>query len=290
MNYRHIYHAGNFADVFKHAVLALLVEYLTRKEKPFVVMDTHAGIGLYDLASDEAQRTGEYRNGIERLLAAPHPPACLSAYLAIVRALNQGGGLQRYPGSPWIMRQLMRRTDRLDLAELHPADCATLTRLFEGDRRVRVYEIDGYRMLKAFLPPRERRGLVLIDAPFEQPDEFGRLLQGLLDACRRWASGVYALWYPVKDPSGVAAFHDALRDEDRLPHLLMAELAIGPAHETGLQHCGMIIANPPWLLYAQLQECLPFLAEVLGRGRGSWRLEWLRPEKQKAGAANLPRP
>ena len=280
MNYRHIYHAGNFADVFKHAVLALLVEYLTRKEKPFVLIDTHAGIGLYDLAADEAQRTGEYRNGIERLLAVPDPPACLSAYLPIVRALNEGGGLQRYPGSPWIMRRHMRRTDRLDLAELHPVDCATLTCLFEGDRRVRVYEIDGHRMLKAFLPPRERRGLVLIDPPVEQPDEFGRLLQGLLDACRRWASGVYAVWYPVKDPSAVAAFHQALQNEDRLPPVLLAELAVGRVDEAGLQHCGMVIANPPWLLHRQLEECLPLLAEVLGGRRGSWRLEWLRPEKQ----------
>ena len=277
MNYRHIYHAGNFADVFKHAVLAVLVTYLGRKDKPFVLLDTHAGVGVYDLRSPEAQRTGEFRNGIARLLEAEGHPAELAPYLSLVRDLNPVRALERYPGSPWIMRRLIRPGDRIDLAELHPEDAAALAEVFAGDRRVRVYEMDGYTMLKSFLPPKERRGLVLLDPPFEVTDEFERLAQGLVRAVRRWATGIYALWYPIKDEAAVAGFYDALRGYDRLPPTLAAELGVGRA-ATGLQRCGMVIVNPPWLLPDQLRQCLSYLARVLGGADGAWRLEWLRQE------------
>lgn len=244
MNYRHIYHAGNFADVFKHAVLTLIVGYLARKEKPFVLIDTHAGIGLYDLRSDEAQRTGEHRQGIDRLLAAPQLPEYLADYVGIVRALNEPDATNRYPGSPWIMRRMMRHCDRLDLAELHPADAGSLGALFAGERGVRVYEMDGYMMLKSFLPPRERRGLVLIDPPFEVTDELDRMFEGLTQACRRWATGVYVLWYPVKDAAAAAGFRAAIRAADRLPPILSAEFDIGPGGP-GLRRCALAIVNPP---------------------------------------------
>jgi 23S rRNA (adenine2030-N6)-methyltransferase len=277
MNYRHAYHAGNFADVFKHVVLTLLGRYLAIKDKPFVAIDTHAGIGLYDLQSGEAERTGEYRGGIARLLEATEPPACVAPYLDLVRAANGGGPLRFYPGSPWILRALLRRGDRLDLAELHPEDAASLQGTFGGDRRVRVYPMDGYLMLKSFLPPRERRGLVLVDPPFEVPDEFERLANGLQQACRRWATGVYALWYPVKDPAGAAGFIETLSLQPNLPPTLVAELWTAPAGNSmpGLQRCGMAIVNPPWLLEEQMESCLPFLADILGGGQGGWRTLWL---------------
>ena len=283
MNYRPAFHAGNFADVFKHAILTMLVEHLGRKDKPFAVLDTHAGVGRYDLRAEAAERTGEYRDGIARLLDAPDPPACLDRYLGIVRDLNRGGRLRFYPGSPWIARAMLRPGDRLELAELHPVDAATLAAEMRGDRRVRVHAMDGYAMLKSFLPPRERRGLVLIDPPFEARDEFARLARGLAQACRRWATGLYAVWYPVKEPDQVARFRDAVRAAP-LPPALDAEFRVGEADAPGLRACGLLLLNPPWLLEEQLRGCLPFLARLLAQGPGAgWRLEWLRRERAAAG-------
>src|SRR3546814_577166 len=217
MNYRHAYHAGNFADVVKHAVLALAIARLKVKDAPFCVIDTHAGIGRYDLGAPAASKTGEYKTGIARLLARDPEtlPDELRPYLAAVKALNGGalknGGLRWYPGSPRLVRSLLRRQDRLVALELHPEDAAALAALFERDPQVKVQQADGYGGLKALLPPRERRGLVLIDPPFEERGEFERLVQGLRQAYRRWATGHYVIWYPIKGRPPVAAFHDALK-------------------------------------------------------------------------------
>src|SRR5258708_23962886 len=232
MNYRHAYHAGNFADVVKHATLALLIERLKAKDTPFCVLDTHAGIGRYDLSSTEAQKTGEFRNGVLKLLdAGPKAlPGELDPYLSVVRALNKGRSeLRWYPGSPRLALDLLRPQDRLALLELHPEDARTLAALFAGDRRVSIHNADGYIGLKAFLPPKERRGLVLIDPPFERRDEFERLARGLRHAHRRWASGQYLLWDPVKDRSPVAAFHEALK-ANGIARMLVAELLRRHAH------------------------------------------------------------
>ncbi|GAB4185674.1 MAG: 23S rRNA (adenine(2030)-N(6))-methyltransferase RlmJ [Thalassobaculales bacterium] len=269
MNYRHAYHAGNPADCLKHAVLALLVRAFRDKDKPFYVLDTHAGIGLYDLAGEEAGRTGEWVDGIARLLKAPDPPAALAPYLEQVRALNPEGGLRWYPGSPLIARRHLRGGDRLVLCELHAEDRAALAARFAGDRQVKVHQLDGYLALKSFLPPVERRGLVLVDPPFERRDEFAALARGAGEAFRRFATGCYALWYPIKEPGEVARFHAGL---PRLPaeKSLVAEVMFGRARS--LPGTGLAILNPPYRLGEALATLLPFIAAQLGDADASWRL------------------
>ena len=202
MNYRHAYHAGNFADVVKHVVLSRIIEYLKRKDAPFRVIDTHAGIGLYDLSSDEAAKTGEWLDGIGRIAGkafSPEATALLAPYLDAA-GLNDGtGAIKSYPGSPLIARRLLRKQDRLFAIELHPEDAAELRQLFAGDIQTRVLELDGWLALGAQLPPKERRGLVLVDPPFEEPGEFDRMADALIKAHQRWPGGIYALWYPVKN-------------------------------------------------------------------------------------------
>jgi 23S rRNA (adenine2030-N6)-methyltransferase len=209
MNYRHAYHAGNFADVVKHAVLCRVLTHLREKPAAFRIIDTHAGAGRYDLAGPEAGKTLEWRDGIGRLMGATLPPpvgALLTPYLDAVAALNPDGRLARYPGSPVLAQALLRRQDRLIACELEPRAAAALERELAGDNRAKAIAIDGWTALTAYVPPTERRGVVLIDPPFEQPDEFARLGQGLAAAHRKWPTGIYLLWYPIKDPAEVQRF------------------------------------------------------------------------------------
>lgn len=282
MNYRHAYHAGNFADVVKHVVLARLIEYLKRKDKPFRVIDTHAGIGLYDLSSPEAQKTGEWKGGIGRLVdAGPGFGAgsLLAPYLDAVRAVNLDAAMKTYPGSPMVARHLLRRQDRLSLLELHPADAARLKVLFAGDIQTRVTELDGWLALGAHLPPKERRGLVLVDPPFEEPGEFDRLLDGLSRAHRRWPGGIYALWYPVKDRRAVAAFREGLAGAG-IPRILDLSFHIRPpSAEARLDGCGLALVNPPFTLEGELHSLLPPLHHLLALEKGAdWTLKWLAGE------------
>ncbi|MER9883474.1 23S rRNA (adenine(2030)-N(6))-methyltransferase RlmJ [Mesorhizobium sp. M0118] len=282
MNYRHAYHAGNFADVVKHVVLSRLIEYLKQKDKAFRVIDTHAGIGRYDLSSTEAQKTGEWQGGIGRLVdAALDAPAAalLAPYLEAVRSLNPDGGVKKYPGSPLIARHLMRKQDRLSAVELHPKDAARLKSLFDGDFQTRVIELDGWLALGAHLPPKEKRGLVLIDPPFEEEGEFGRLVDGLQRAHRRWPGGIYALWYPLKDRRAVAAFRKALK-QTGISKLLDIGFEIRPdAVEPSLDGCGMVVVNPPFTLEGELQTLLPALHRLLALEQPShWTLDWLAGE------------
>jgi len=279
MNYRHAYHAGNFADVVKHVALTRLVEYLKLKDKAFRVIDTHAGLGAYDLSSDEAQKTGEWREGIGRLLEARPGAAAgalLAPYLDAVKARNPDGKLARYPGSPMIVRSLMRPQDRLSAVELHPLDAAKLKALFAGDFQVRVMELDGWLALGGHLPPKEKRGLVLIDPPFEQGGEFDRLVEGLAKAHRRWPSGVYALWYPIKDRAAVMRFRRDL-SESGLPRIIDLGFSIrAPSHEPRLDGCGLVVVNPPYVFEQEMRVLLPFLKSVLADGPGAgWTLDWL---------------
>ena len=283
MNYRHIYHAGNFADVLKHAVLARLIVYLQQKDKAFRVIDTHAGIGLYDLSSTEAQKTGEWQNGIGKLMAAALPEdvtAWLAPYLDAVRALNPEGGVKLYPGSPKLTRMLMREQDRLSAMELHPADCETLRDLFEGDYHVRVTELDGWLSLGAHLPPKEKRGIVLVDPPFEIEGEYERLVDGLMKAYRRFPGGTYCLWYPLKKGAPIKDFHEALKQTE-IPKMLCAELSVRSDRETtGLSGSGLIIVNPPYTLHDELKTILPVLKSLLAQDRfASTRNVWLRGEE-----------
>jgi 23S rRNA (adenine2030-N6)-methyltransferase len=282
VNYRHAYHAGNFADVVKHVVLTRLLEYLKQKDKAFRIIDTHAGIGRYDLSSVEAQKTGEWLGGIGRLIDAPlgAPVAGLLApYLDAVRALNPDGGIQKYPGSPLIARHLMRKQDRLSAIELHPKDVAKLRTLFAGDFQTRIIELDGWLALGAHLPPKEKRGLVLIDPPYEESGEFDRLVDGLARAHRRWPGGIYALWYPIKDRKAIIAFRKALK-QSGIPRLLDIEFEIRPASsEPSLDGSGMVVVNPPFTLEGELRVLLPALHRVLALAKPAhWSLEWLAGE------------
>jgi 23S rRNA (adenine2030-N6)-methyltransferase len=282
MNYRHIYHAGNFADVFKHAILARIIAYLKRKEAAFRVIDTHAGIGLYDLGSEEAQKTGEWHGGIGKLLDAAltgAPAEWLHDYLSVVRALNPDGGFRLYPGSPLLARHLLRRQDRLTAIELHPEDAQSLKKVFAGDHHVRVIELDGWLALGAHLPPKEKRGLVLIDPPFEEEGEFARMVDGLAKAHRRWPGGIYAFWYPVKDRAAVERFRQLLR-ETGIPKILDVSFSIrAPSPEARLDGCGMVVVNPPYVLHEELSEILPVLARLLREDEGAtWALDHLTAE------------
>lgn len=273
MNYRHAYHAGNFADVLKHAVLALVIEHLKLKDAPFRVIDTHAGSGLYDLEGEQAGKTGEWRDGIGRLQGdSPLPPdaaAVLAPYLGAVAAVNAPGVLRYYPGSPWLALALMRASDRLVANELHPEDAASLAASVARDRRAKILELDGWVAIKSLLPPKERRGVVLIDPPFEVPDEFERLRLGLREAVRRFATGTYLLWYPIKDPRRVASFRRSIADIDHLDGLSV-ELHIGaPRGPNTLCGCGLIILNPPHTLRAQLDVFASFLPQRLAQWLGA---------------------
>ena len=290
MNYRHIYHAGNFADVLKHATLALVLEHLKLKKAPFAVLDTHAGTGLYDLASTEAQKTQEWRGGIGRLMgpdAVPIPAEVaklLAPFLDAVRAENPDGVLARYPGSPMLARALIRPQDRLTLCELHSADAALLAELFERDKQVTVEHMDGWAALKAKLPPQQRRGLVLIDPPFEEKDEIEQILRGLEAALRRFATGTFMIWYPIKDVKTIARFHARLAGMG-LPKCLIAELLLRrPSDKDRLNGSGLVILNPPFTLPERLRTLLAWFASVMGEaGAGSFRIDWIKGE-EKTGA------
>jgi 23S rRNA (adenine2030-N6)-methyltransferase len=235
MNYRHAFHAGGFVDVVKHLILMRLVEYLKRKPAAFRVIDTHAGIGRYDLTGEEAQRSPEWREGIARLLDRGLPPeaaALARPYLDVVRGENPDGALRVYPGSPLLVRKLLRPQDRLFAMELHPADAETLAALFAGDVQTRVIALDGWLALGSQVPPKEKRGLVLIDPPFEEEGEFGRLLAGLVRAHKRFPQGVYALWYPLKDSRERDSFVGALKQTGS-PKVLRAELTVQAPAEPG---------------------------------------------------------
>jgi 23S rRNA (adenine2030-N6)-methyltransferase len=282
MNYRHAFHAGNFADVVKHAVLARVVAHLREKESAFRILDTHAGSGLVRLSGPEARRTGEWRQGIGRLLAATLAPqirALLAPYLDALATYNVGGRMIAYPGSPLLALSWLRAQDRLIACELLPRAAATLGRALGKDRRAKVIPIDGWTALTAYVPPKERRGLVLIDPPFEAPGELDRLAEYLVRAHRKWATGIYLLWYPIKDRAETDRFGHRVA-ELGVPKILRAEVTIAARREKSLIGSGLLLVNPPWKLEAELKTLLPALAEVLRREpQGTARVDWLAAEK-----------
>ncbi|WPC05609.1 23S rRNA (adenine(2030)-N(6))-methyltransferase RlmJ [Pseudomonas benzenivorans] len=278
MNYRHAFHAGNHADVLKHLVLSRLLALLGRKEAPFAYLDSHAGVGLYDLAGDQASRTGEWREGIGRLWQAAAAPELLQDYLEVIRAMNPDGPLRYYPGSPELARLLSREQDRLQLNEKHPEDGALLKDNMRGDRRVAVHRGEGWHVPRALLPTREKRVLLLIDPPFEQADELERCLQALGEALGRMRQAIVAIWYPIKDERQLKRFYAGLQ-RSGAPKLLRAELLVHrPDDPARLAGSGLAIANPPWGLEQELQQLLPWLAEHLAQSEGGWRLDWPVPE------------
>jgi 23S rRNA (adenine2030-N6)-methyltransferase len=310
MNYQHAFHAGNFADVHKHIVLTRILDYLRQKPAAFRVIDTHAGAGLYNLLGPQAARSGEWRDGIGRLFAMPRSGAAgtdsmevlVAPYLDIIAALNPGGTLRLYPGSPLIVKALLRTQDRLIACELEPTAAALLKAALYGDARAKVLSIDGWVGLFANIPPKERRGLIVIDPPYEETVEFARLSDALAQAYRKWPNGLYLLWYPIKsyENRGVlttfaerptAGYRDRQQNRaDRregtdtlmrqlrrsgIPKLLRCELSIGPARgEGGLTGSGLIIVNPPFPLERELRVLLPALVRILAP-TGGYRLDWL---------------
>jgi 23S rRNA (adenine2030-N6)-methyltransferase len=283
MNYQHAFHAGNFADVHKHIVLARVLDYLRQKPAAFRVVDTHAGAGRYDLFGPQAARSGEWRDGIGRLFATPRSrgtdaaQALIAPYLDIVAALNPDRTLRLYPGSPLIVKALLRRQDRLIACELEPSAAASLQTVLHGDARAKALTIDGWMALFANIPPKERRGLIVIDPPYEESVEFARLGETLAQAHRKWANGVYLSWYPIKAREAPDALVRRLRRLS-VPKILRCELTIAPPQADGaLTGSGLIIVNPPFPLERELRVILPMLTRLLAP-RGAYRLDWLSGE------------
>ena len=284
MNYRHSYHAGNFADVVKHALQCMCLAYLRQKDKPFWVLDSHAGIGMYDLLGEQATKTGEWQHGIAKLLAAEQVPAALDDYLAAVRSLNSNGQLRWYPGSPWLTAQQLRVDDQLTLCELHPLDSQSLrdnVAEFSAAGNVKVMaQTNGYGAIKALLPPPIKRGMVLIDPPFELRDEFDTVVQALSDGMRRWATATYVVWYPIKDPLTVGEFHQQVAAITGVEKLFATDVLVRSAVDrTKLNGCGMLFINPPYGVTSQAAEVLAFLTPLLAQDRGAqWQAHWLKGE------------
>ena len=302
MNYQHAFHAGSFADVHKHVVLTRILEHLRAKPAAFRVIDTHAGAGSYDLSGPEAARSGEWQDGVKRLFDALKNGAAqlggaksegaksegaksegaialLAPYLAIVAALNPDGNLRSYPGSPVVATALMRQQDRLIACELEPRAAASLQACLRGERRAKVLAIDGWMALSANVPPKERRGMVLLDPPYEDAADFARLPGALADAHRKWATGIYLLWYPIKERDAPDALVRRLRRLS-VPKVLRCEITLGPPRaDIGLVGSGLIIVNPPYTLEQDLRILLPALGRLFSKS-AAFRLDWLSKEEK----------
>ncbi|MDB5624988.1 MAG: hypothetical protein JWR73_790 [Tardiphaga sp.] len=278
MNYRHAFHAGSFADVIKHIVLVRILTYLHEKPAPFRVIDSHAGAGLYDLSGEEAQRTGEWLTGIARLMQARLSEATVplvAPYLDIVRSFNPPRGLTAYPGSPLIARKLLRPQDSLVACEVAPGARKQLIGALRRDPQARVVDLDGWVGLPAFVPPKERRGVVLIDPPFEAKDEFERMADGFAEAFAKWPTGIYVLWYPAKSRRATDTLAERVASIAPAGKVLRLEFSSAPQQADGaLTSAGLLIVNPPWTLAAEMKVILPELEKPLGQGgAGRFRLE-----------------
>ncbi|CDL83508.1 23S rRNA (adenine(2030)-N(6))-methyltransferase RlmJ [Xenorhabdus szentirmaii] len=279
LSYRHSFHAGNHADVLKHTVQSLIIEAFKTKEKPFLYLDTHSGSGRYQLSGEHAERTGEYLEGISRIWLRDDIPEELAAYMKVVKALNQNGVLRYYPGSPLVARHLLREQDELNLSELHSSDFPLLRTEFSRDRRARVLREDGFQQLKSKLPPKFRRGFVLIDPSYELKSDYQNVVRGIEDGVKRFATGTYALWYPVVLRQKIKRLVKDL-EATGIRKILQIELGVRPdSDQRGMTASGMIVINPPWKLEQQMKSVLPWLHQVLvPEGTGHTLVEWIVPE------------
>lgn len=279
LSYRHHFHAGNHADVLKHALLARLLLALHKKDTPFRYLDTHAGAGLYDLEHPWARKNAEFRDGVGRVWGRSDVPEGLRPWLDAVRAENPDGELRVYPGSPRLARRFLRPQDRMLLTELHPAEVEPLERLFAGDRQVTVERRDGWDALRAHLPPPQRRGLVLVDPAFDRAGELSRLAQALAQAHRRWATGVLAFWYPLMDSASMRAFAAEVVATGVRKVLQLELEVLREDRATLLRGSGLLVVNPPWRLDEEAAPLLAWLADALAQGPGSAStVRWLVPE------------
>lgn len=280
LSYRHSFHAGNHADVVKHIVEMLIIENLTQKEKGFYYLDTHSGVGHYRLFSQESEKTAEFKEGIARLWQRDDLPEEVQRYVDLIKKLNYGGKeLRYYAGSPLIAAQMLRPQDRGLLVELHPTDFPLLRNNFKEFKNISVKRDDGFQQVKATLPPKERRGLVLIDPPYEMKEDYDLVVNAIVEGYKRFATGVYAVWYPVVLRQQSKRIVKGL-EASGIRKILQIELAVRPdSDQRGMTASGMIVINPPWQLEAQMKKILPYLTNVLvPEGTGSWSVNWIAPE------------
>lgn len=277
--YRHLFHAGNFADVFKHAVIVQLAALIGRKQKPFLYLDTHAGCGRYDFSHAWAQKNREFENGIARIYRRDDHPAGVRPYIEGVRQTNPDGDLRFYPGSPLLVWRQLRANDRMALTELNRNDCQRLEKCFRSERRVQVRNMDGYAALKAFLPPQERRALILIDSSFDRANEFRTLAEAVVTAHKRFATGVFAVWYPLMEPQAVRGFEQLIVDAG-LRKVLKLELSVHPGDwQESLRGSAMLVVNPPYGFDALAAPMLHWLWKALSiDAQGRYRIKWLASE------------
>ena len=263
LSYRHSYHAGNHADVLKHIVLTLCIESLKEKEKPFLYLDTHSGAGRYLLKSEHSEKTGEYLSGINLLWQQSNIPELLNTYISVLRRYNPFEQIKYYPGSPLIAKQLLREQDKLNLTELHPTDYPLLKQEFSKDKRTKVLREDGFSQLKSKLPPRSRRGIILIDPSYEIKDDYQKIPAALFKAYKRFATGIYLIWYPVVSRTQTQKMIDNIVNLG-IKRISQFELAIKPDNnQKGMTASGMIVINPPWKLHEKMQTIMPWLKEIL---------------------------
>lgn len=278
LSYRHSFHAGNHADVVKHIVQSLILDALKQKDKPFVYHDTHSGVGRYDLQDERSEKTGEYKDGIAKIWQQQDLPTEIQSYLDAITALNKDDVLRYYPGSPRVARAQIREQDRMVLTELHPNDFPLLLQEFRGDRQVKMFKEDGFARLKASLPPKERRGVVLIDPPYELKHEYMDVVNAIKDSYQRWATGTYAIWYPVVYRENITKMIKGL-EKLGIRKILQIELGVAPdSDERGMTASGMIVINPPWKLESQMQAILPWLQQAIAPETGHHLVEWIVPE------------
>ena len=283
LSYRHAFHAGNHADILKHLVLTLCLAHMNSKDKPYLLLDTHAGAGLYALDSDYAKKTGEYIDGIARLWNRTDLPAALGTYMKALEACNPGTKLKHYPGSPWLAAHLSRDVDTLRFCELHSTDFALLRREFKTHgRRVKVEQNDGFETMKAALPPPSRRGLVLIDPSYEIKSDYLRVVAALKDGLKRFATGTYLVWLPFLPTLEARSLPDKLKKLN-VPWLYASLSVRSPSTQGhGMNGSAMMVLNPPWTLQASLAETLPWLARTLAADdQASWELQVSEPERPK---------
>lgn len=278
LSYRHSFHAGNHADVLKHVVQSLILDALNQKDKPFVYHDTHSGTGRYDLTHEWSEKTGEYKQGIARIWQQTGAPEEIQSYLNTIRALNTDTQLRYYPGSPRVARALLRPQDRMVLTELHPSDYPLLEQEFHRDKQVHIYKEDGFQRLKSSLPPKERRGLVLIDPPYELAKEYRDVVTAIAQSHKRWATGIYAIWYPVVNRVDIDEMIEGLQSLN-IRNILQIELGVSPdTNERGMTASGMIVVNPPWKLKEQMEKVLPYLQQSIAPATGFFEVNWVVPE------------
>ena len=281
LSYLHAYHAGNFADVLKHSILIHTLDYLAQKPKPYFYLDTHSGPGLYKLSDSESQKNEEYLNGIAPLWQSKNLPPPIVRYKQVIQQCNQENNsqnLEYYPGSPWIAANLTQEFDRLNFCELHPRESESLANNFQHDHRIKQFNQDGFQRAITSLPPKERRGMVLIDPPYEIKQDYERVVEVLITSHKRFATGTYAIWYPVVKRQTIQKMLNDIQHSG-IRNIQLFELGLQPdTSERGMTSSGMIVINPPWTLWQAMEESLPFLAKQLGGEKGVYQIKQLVPE------------